>query len=153
MVHQSKALLWFLLLGDSGVGKSKVRGATARLALSHVLSRGVRSRGQGRGIGIKAMNILAANLKKEGEALGLPHEMIERGIEAARSFTADPTAAGILNMADKAGIAPAKLVVRARMPLRQRGQRGQRARASLRRSAPFASPPRWCPCRRPLPTS
>jgi stage V sporulation protein SpoVS len=137
-------LLWFLVLGDSGVGKSKVRSTISRSFASasapslfalvarppptHALSTRC---SQARNYAVKAMKVAADFLSKEGEGLGMPPEMIERAVEAHRSFTADPTAAGILNMAEKAGMDPAKLIVRA-APSRAASHPPSRRRAAHR---------------------
>ena len=58
------------------------------------------------------MKILKTFCQEHGESLGLPKEMVARAVEAADAITPDPTTGGIMNMAEKAGIAPAKLAVR-----------------------------------------
>lgn len=58
------------------------------------------------------MKILKSFCQEHGDTLGLREELVSRAIEAADAITPDPTAAGIMNMAEKAGIAPAKLAVR-----------------------------------------
>lgn len=59
------------------------------------------------------MKILSEFADAHTRDLDLPPEMVARAKEAYANFTPDPTAAGILNIAEKAGSSPPKLTVRA----------------------------------------
>ena len=80
---------------------------------------------QDRSIIVKAQRILADFCTSKQEALGLPDAMVVRAREAADSFTADATAAGMLNKADSAKMKPPKLVVRGTSALLWQATRAQ----------------------------
>ena len=103
---------------------------------------------QDRSIVIKANRLLADFCTSKAEALGLPAHMVVRAREAADSFTADATAAGMLNKAEGAKMKPPKLVVRGRQqhpfPPRHSGC----ALLATSMLAPPLPTPRACQCAR-----